>query len=80
MYNVKVSGQLKFACVCSNKSCEILTIYALCYLFQDAMRVMRFKDESISDVLQVLAGILNLGNVTFIAGNGAQINEKFGKF
>lgn len=41
---------------------------------------MRFKDESISDVLQVLAGILNLGNVTFIAGNGAQINEKFGTF
>jgi myosin X len=44
------------------------------------MRVMRFKDESISDVLQVLAGILNLGNVTFISGNGAQINEKFGRF
>ena len=44
------------------------------------MRVMRFKEESISDVLQVLAGILNLGNVTFIAGNGAQINEKFGMF
>ena len=44
------------------------------------MRVMRFKDESISDVLQVLAGILNLGNVTFITGNGAQVNEKYGRF
>ncbi|CAB4037314.1 unconventional myosin-X-like, partial, partial [Paramuricea clavata] len=43
----------------------------------EAMRVMRFKDESISEILQVLAGILNLGNVTFISGNGAQINEKF---
>ena len=44
------------------------------------MRVMRFKEESISDVLHVLAGILSLGNATFIAGNGAQINEKFGRF
>ncbi|XP_046839992.1 unconventional myosin-X-like isoform X2 [Xenia sp. Carnegie-2017] len=43
----------------------------------EAMRVMRFKEEHISDVLHVLAGILNLGNVTFITGNGAQINEKF---
>ena len=44
------------------------------------MKVMRFKPESITDILQILSGILNLGNVTFISAGGTEINEKSGKF
>lgn len=42
----------------------------------EAMKVMRFKEEHISDILQVLAGILTLGNVTFISAGGAEVNDK----
>ena len=46
--------------------------------FQNAMKVMCLTDEEISDVLQVISGVLQLGNVHFMAAGGAQIAEKSG--
>ena len=40
------------------------------------MKVMCLTDEEISDVLQVISGVLQLGNVHFMAAGGAQIAEK----
>ena len=42
------------------------------------MKVMCLTDEEISDVLQVISGVLQLGNVHFMAAGGAQIAEKSG--
>lgn len=42
----------------------------------NAMKVMCFTEEEISDVLQVIAGVLQLGNVHFLAAGGAQVSEK----
>lgn len=42
------------------------------------MKVMCFTEEEISDVLQVIAGVLQLGNVHFMAAGGAQVAEKSG--
>ncbi|XP_073237058.1 unconventional myosin-X-like isoform X2 [Porites lutea] len=42
----------------------------------NAMKVMCLTDEEISDVLQVISGVLQLGNVHFMAAGGAQIAEK----
>ena len=39
---------------------------------------MCLTDEEISDVLQVISGVLQLGNVHFMAAGGAQIAEKSG--
>ena len=46
---------------------------------QNAMKVMCFTEEEIADVLQVIAGVLQLGNVNFMAAGGAQVAEKSGK-
>lgn len=43
------------------------------------MKVMCFTEEEIADVLQVIAGVLQLGNVNFMAAGGAQVAEKSGK-
>ncbi|XP_020616123.1 unconventional myosin-X-like [Orbicella faveolata] len=40
------------------------------------MKVMCFTEEEIADVLQVIAGVLQLGNVNFMAAGGAQVAEK----
>ena len=45
---------------------------------QNAMKVMCFTEEEIADVLQVIAGVLQLGNVHFMAAGGAQVAEKSG--
>lgn len=45
---------------------------------QNAMKVMCFTEEEIADVLQVIAGVLQLGNVNFMAAGGAQVAEKSG--
>ncbi|KAJ7382056.1 Unconventional myosin-X [Desmophyllum pertusum] len=42
----------------------------------NAMKVMCFTDEDIADVFQVIAGVLQLGNVNFMAAGGAQVAEK----
>ena len=42
------------------------------------MKVMCLTEEEISDVFQVIAGILQLGNVHFMAAGGAQVAEKSG--
>lgn len=42
------------------------------------MKVMCLTDEEVSDVLQVISGVLQLGNVHFMAAGGAQIAEKSG--
>lgn len=42
----------------------------------NAMKVMCLTEEEISDVLQVIAAVLQLGNVHFIAAGGAQVAEK----
>ena len=42
------------------------------------MKVMCFTEEEIADVLQVIAGVLQLGNVNFMAAGGAQVAEKSG--
>ena len=47
---------------------------------QNAMKVMCFTEEEIADVLQVIAGVLQLGNVNFMAAGGAQVAEKSGKY
>lgn len=44
------------------------------------MKVMRFTEEEIADVLQVIAGVLQLGNVNFMAAGGAQVAEKSGMY
>lgn len=40
------------------------------------MKVMSVADEEISDVLHVLSGVLQLGNVNFMSAGGAQVTEK----
>ncbi|KAK2564848.1 Unconventional myosin-X [Acropora cervicornis] len=42
----------------------------------NAMKVMSVADEEISDVLHVLSGVLQLGNVNFMSAGGAQVTEK----
>lgn len=42
------------------------------------MKVMCLTEEEISDVFQVIAGVLQLGNVHFMAAGGAQVAEKSG--
>ncbi|PFX28678.1 Unconventional myosin-X [Stylophora pistillata] len=42
----------------------------------NAMKVMCFTEEEISDVLQVISGVLQIGNVHFLAAGGAQVSEK----
>ena len=44
------------------------------------MKVMCLTGEEIADVLQVIAGILQLGNVNFMAAGGAQVTEKSGMY
>lgn len=40
------------------------------------MKVMSVADEEISDVLHVISGVLQLGNVNFMSAGGAQVSEK----
>ena len=59
-----------------------LVISRVCIILcgpQQAMKVMSFTEDDISDVLQVISGILQLGNVTFLAAGGAQVSDKNGK-
>uniref|UniRef100_A0A4W3IDA8 Myosin X n=1 Tax=Callorhinchus milii TaxID=7868 RepID=A0A4W3IDA8_CALMI len=47
--------------------------------FQDvttAMRVMKFKTEETREVLKLLAGVLQLGNIDFITAGGAHLSSK----
>ena len=44
------------------------------------MKVMCFTEEEIADVLQVIAGVLQLGNVNFMDAGGAQVAEKSGRY
>ncbi|XP_030631373.1 unconventional myosin-X [Chanos chanos] len=47
--------------------------------FQDvmnAMRTMHFSEESIREVLRLLAGILHAGNIEFMTAGGAQVSSK----
>lgn len=37
-----------------------------------------FSDEEVSDLLQVISGILMLGNINFLAAGGAQVADKSG--
>ena len=41
---------------------------------------MMFNDEEMSDLLQVISGILMLGNVNFLAAGGAQVADKNGMY
>lgn len=47
--------------------------------FQTAMEVMQFSKEEVREVLRLLAGILQLGNIEFITAGGAQVSFKTGK-
>lgn len=42
------------------------------------MAVMQFSKEEVREVLRLLAGILQLGNVEFITAGGAQVSFKTG--
>ncbi|KAL7842505.1 hypothetical protein SRHO_G00241940 [Serrasalmus rhombeus] len=42
----------------------------------NALRTMQFGEESIHEVLRLLAGILHLGNIEFITAGGAQVSSK----
>ncbi|XP_054616565.1 unconventional myosin-X isoform X2 [Dunckerocampus dactyliophorus] len=47
--------------------------------FQDvlnAMRTMQFTEENIAEILRLLAGILQAGNIEFMTAGGAQITSK----
>ena len=61
----------------------VFPFYPMCNVFnhsyQNAMTVMSFTEEEITDVFQIIAGVLQLGNVNFMAAGGAQIAEKSGK-
>ncbi|KAJ8025311.1 Unconventional myosin-X [Holothuria leucospilota] len=41
----------------------------------NAFRVMKFSEEQIKDVLQLLAAILHVGNLEFITAGGAQVSN-----
>ncbi|XP_029446191.1 unconventional myosin-X isoform X2 [Rhinatrema bivittatum] len=43
---------------------------------QTAMKVMQFGSEEVREVLRVLAGILQLGNIEFVTAGGAQVSSK----
>ena len=43
------------------------------------MKVMLLTEEQIMDVLQLLSGILQLGNISFMSAGGAQVADKSGK-
>ena len=43
------------------------------------MQVMSFKDDEINDILQLIAGVLLLGNTTFVTSGGAQIEDESGR-
>jgi len=49
------------------------------FLFQQALQTIGFKDGQRQDIRSVLAGILQLGNVTFANAGGAQVVEMDGK-
>ncbi|XP_066511803.1 unconventional myosin-X-like [Hoplias malabaricus] len=42
----------------------------------NALRTMQFGEESIREVLRLLAGILHLGNIEFLTAGGAQVSSK----
>ncbi|XP_059199790.1 unconventional myosin-X [Centropristis striata] len=42
----------------------------------NAMRTMQFTEESISEILRLLAGILHAGNIEFMTAGGAQVSSK----
>lgn len=42
----------------------------------NAMRTMQFTEENIAEVLRLLSGILNVGNIEFITAGGAQVATK----
>ncbi|XP_041659082.1 unconventional myosin-X isoform X3 [Cheilinus undulatus] len=42
----------------------------------NAMRTMQFTEESIGEVLRLLAGILHTGNIEFMTAGGAQVSSK----
>ncbi|XP_056148593.1 unconventional myosin-X [Lampris incognitus] len=47
--------------------------------FQDvlnAMRTMQFTEENIGEILRLLAGILQTGNIEFMTAGGAQVSSK----
>lgn len=41
---------------------------------------MKFSEQEVSDLLQVISGILMLGNVNFLAAGGAQVADKNGRY
>ena len=43
------------------------------------MKTIGLSDSLISDVLHVLAGILMMGNIEFVATGGAQVQDKSSK-
>ncbi|XP_054480331.1 unconventional myosin-X [Anoplopoma fimbria] len=43
---------------------------------QNAMRTMQFTEENIGEILRLLAGILQAGNIEFMTAGGAQVSSK----
>ena len=43
------------------------------------MKTIGLSENSISDVLHVLAGILMIGNIEFVSTGGAQVQDRSGK-
>lgn len=44
------------------------------------MKTIGLSENSISDVLHVLAGILMIGNIEFVSTGGAQVQDRSGKY
>ncbi|KAM8849705.1 unconventional myosin-X isoform 1-T1 [Spinachia spinachia] len=43
---------------------------------QNAMRTMQFTEESIGEILRLLAAVLHAGNIEFMTAGGAQVSSK----
>lgn len=68
MVNRQISHPLK------KKERLIFSLFALC--LQEAMQVIGIPGDIQTQVLQIIAGILHLGNISFIeAGNYAQVES-----
>lgn len=58
------------------KNVPFVFVFSHCVCLQEAMQVIGIPGDIQSQVLQIIAGILHLGNISFIeAGNYAQVES-----
>ena len=57
-----------------------LNVNSLLTVIQSALKVIGFKDGQQEDLRNILAGVLHLGNVSFVNAGGAQVVDIYGTF